>query len=233
LDFRKKYEHLFFDLDHTLWDYDRNSEEALRELYEEYGFAGWDMDFGAFLEAFHEVNNELWDKFNFGQIERAELRDTRFPIILGKLGIDSSRTPADIGLRYLQIAPQKPHVVPETHRVLDVLKTRYRLHILSNGFDDVQLAKLRHAGLQHYFDQVITSDNSGARKPEVRIFEYALEQAGAHRGNSLFIGDNPKTDIVGARNSGLDHIFFNPNAMPLPYPDTYEIRQLDELLNIL
>lgn len=233
MDFNKNYQHLFFDLDHTLWDYERNSAEALLELYEYYGFAGMGLEYQVFLEVFHKVNNDLWDKFNCGQIERAELRDTRFSIILGKLGIDAALVPDDIGLRYLQIAPQKSHVIPESHRVLDILKTRYRLHILSNGFDDVQLSKLRHAGLQRYFDRVITSDNSGSRKPEIRIFEYALEQTGADRSNSLFIGDNPKTDIDGARNSGIDHIFFNPGGLPLPYPDTFQIRHLDELLNIL
>ncbi len=161
-----KYKHIFFDLDHTLWDFEKNTAEAIDEIYRMFEFWRWSFTLQDFMEYFREVNIFLWDKFNRGLIDRSELRDTRFVLILKKLGVPEEDIPENIGERYLEIAPVKPHVIPHTHEILDYLKQKYRLHIISNGFDDVQHIKLRSSNIHHYFEKIITSDSSGYRKPQ-------------------------------------------------------------------
>ena len=230
----KKYQHLFFDLDHTLWDFDRNTSEAIEELYQIFNFDKWTFfTFQDFMRVFHEVNNYLWDKFNHGLIDRMELRNSRFKLILTKLGVKEEEVPENIGEKYLELAPVKSNVIPFTYEILDYLKPYYKLHIISNGFDDVQHSKLLSSKIHHYFDVIVTSDSSGHRKPQKGIFEFALYQSGANRENAIMIGDNIDTDILGAQNAELDIIFFNPNKIKHDLRVTYEIDSLDQLRNIL
>jgi putative hydrolase of the HAD superfamily len=230
---KKLYKHLFFDLDHTLWDFESNTTEAIMEIYDIFGFRDWGFSFHDFLKYFHETNNYLWNKFNHGLIDRTELRDMRFKLILGNFGISEEKVPPEIGDRYLEIAPSKSKVLPFTYQVLDYLQPKYELHIISNGFDDVQHRKMKAANIYHYFEKIITSDNSGYRKPQKEIFEFAMNEAGASRADSLFIGDNPDTDIQGAQNAQMDHIFFNPECIIHSFTVTYEIKSLQQIMNIL
>lgn len=229
----KTYKHLFFDLDHTLWDFDKNTSEAIGEIYNLFDFSKWSFSLEEFMKYFNEANNYLWNKFNHGLIDRLELRNSRFKIILKKLGFKATDVPDGIGDKYLELAPDKSNVMPYTHEVLAYLQPNYDLHIISNGFDDVQHRKLRASNIHHYFDQVVTSDNSGYRKPQKEIFEYALKSSGALKNNSLFIGDNLDTDIQGAHNAKIDHIFYNPEKHPHSIEVTYEVASLKELMNIL
>lgn len=230
---KKKYRHLFFDLDHTLWDFDKNTSEAISEIYQSFNFSKWSFSVDDFKKNFHEANDYLWDNFNHGLIDRLELRNKRFKIILGKLGMHEKDIPSEIGDEYLKLAPSKPNVMPFAHEVLKYLSPKYQLHIISNGFDDVQHRKLKSAKIHHYFDQIVTSDNSGHRKPQREIFEFALRRAGATRDDSIFIGDNLKTDIAGAQNAQIDHIFFNPGGLNHSFTVTYEIKSLHQIMNIL
>jgi putative hydrolase of the HAD superfamily len=232
-DLKKKYKHIFFDLDHTLWDFDGNTTEAIKEIYDIYGFDNWSFSFNDFIKSFHEANNLLWNKFNHGLIDRLELRNTRFKMILGNLGISENKVPLEIGEKYLAIAPSKSKVLPYTYDVLDYLLPKYKLHIISNGFDDVQHRKMKASNIYHYFDKIITSDSSGHRKPQKEIFEYAMAQACASPADALFIGDNPDTDIQGAQNAQIDHIFYNPDNRRHSFSVTYEIRSLREIMKIL
>ena len=230
----KKYKHLFFDLDHTLWDFDRNTAEAIRELYKIFDFSKWPFfTFDDFMEIFHEVNNYLWDKFNHGLIGRDELRNKRFSLILGKLGVEEQEIPKGIGEKYLELAPIKPNVIPHTHEILAYLKPNYQLHIISNGFDDVQHTKLKASEIHDYFSIIVTSDSSGHRKPQKGIFEFAMNEAGATRSDAVMIGDNIETDIKGAKNASMDQIFFNPNNTQHSVDVTYEITSLKQIMNIL
>ncbi len=229
----KKYKHIFFDLDHTLWDFDRNTSEAIEEIYTIFNFSKWSFSIDDFMNYFHQANDFLWNQFNHGLIGRSELRNSRFKIILGNLGIHENLVPSDIGEVYLQIAPSKPNVVPFAHEILEYLRPNYCLHIISNGFDDVQHRKMKASNIHHYFDKIVTSDNSGHRKPQKEIFEYALKEANASRLDSIFIGDNLDTDIVGAQNANLDHVYYNPMGKIHSHPVTYEINSLQQLMNIL
>lgn len=230
----KKYKHLFFDLDHTLWDFDRNTSEAISELYQIFNFSKWTFfEFNDFMVIFNEVNNYLWNKFNHGQIGRDELRHKRFALILGELGVSEKEIPEGIGEKYLELAPIKPNVIPYTHEILSYLKPNYQLHIISNGFDDVQHSKMKASKIHEYFDLIVTSDSSGYRKPQKGIFEYAMKEAGASKSDSIMIGDNMETDIIGAQNAYMDHIFFNPNGFQHDLNVTYEISSLKQIMNIL
>ena len=229
----KKYEHLFFDLDHTLWDFDKNTSEAIREIYDYFNFSKWGFfNLQELLEVFREVNNFLWNRFNQGLIDRLELRNIRFQMILENLGVNKEEIPDGIGIKYLEIAPKKSSVIPHAHEVVKNLASKYHLHIITNGFDDVQHTKLKSAALHTYFDQIVTSDSAGSRKPKKEIFEFALSVAGATTENSIMIGDNLETDIVGARNADLDHVFFNPGNEKHSLPVTFEIGNLRQLTQI-
>lgn len=230
----KKYKHLFFDLDHTLWDFEKNTSEAIEELYTHFNFSRWPFfSFDDFMCIFREVNNYLWDKFNHGFIDRYELRNNRFSMILKRLGVAESEIPEGIGQKYLELAPVKSNVMPHTNEILDYLKPTYHLHIISNGFDDVQHTKLKASKIHDFFETIVTSDSSGHRKPQKGIFEYAMHKAGAQIDNALMIGDNLETDIAGARNATMDHVFFNPGYMRHEQPVTYEINSLKQIMNIL
>ncbi|HAA14231.1 MAG TPA: noncanonical pyrimidine nucleotidase, YjjG family [Cytophagales bacterium] len=229
------YQHLFFDLDHTLWDFDRNSTETLRELYSEFDFEGrYQFSEDRFLNTFLEVNHALWMDYNHGRIDRNHIRTRRFDLVLDALDASATDRPADLGEVYLARCPLKPHTLPHTHDVLDYLQAKgYALHIITNGFSDVQDKKLKAAGLDHYFDVVVTSETNGHKKPSPEIFYFALQSAKADLDNSLMIGDNLETDIAGAQAIAMDQVFFNPRKHYHPHRPTFEISSLDEMKTFL
>ncbi|MFP4089767.1 MAG: YjjG family noncanonical pyrimidine nucleotidase [Cyclobacteriaceae bacterium] len=232
------YKHIFFDLDHTLWDFDKNSAEALCDLYEQFGLAGrYSFTTDEFCKAFREVNFHLWRMHQLGNYGQAQLRAERFPLIFGKLGLKDTELDAGemslLAEAYLQLCPTKPHVFPHTHEVLGYLQDRYQLHILTNGFSDVQWIKLRSAGLSAYFKEIVTSDDAGFRKPQADIFHYSLRRISAECSECLMIGDNLETDMDGALGVGMDCIFFNPAKIQHQSRITYEISCLSQLKGIL
>jgi putative hydrolase of the HAD superfamily len=154
-------------------------------------------------------------------------------LVLKKLGVKQKNIPPDIGVRYLEIGPKKPNVMPHTKEVLSYLKKKYHLHLITNGFNDVQHIKLKYAGIHEYFDKIITSDSAGYRKPEKRIFDFALHLARADREEAIMIGDNAEADMQGARNASIDQIYFNPKKTKRDFPVTFEIYSLKELMKIL
>lgn len=228
-----RYPHLFFDLDHTLWDFDRNSDETLHELYAEHRLDYW-TTLPAFLTAFHQTNRQLWDLYNHSRISRQELRESRFFRIFGLLGIDSALVPAGIGDAYIHRCSHKPHLLPHAQELLDRLATHHTLHIVTNGFDDVQYAKMRSAGILHYFATITTSETEGFKKPDPRIFAGALARAHVSPAQVLMIGDNLETDIRGGKQAGLDTAFYNPKQTAHDEQPDYEfdcLRQLGEWLH--
>ncbi|MBR9997762.1 MAG: HAD-IA family hydrolase, partial [Cyclobacteriaceae bacterium] len=149
------------------------------------------------------------------------------------LGLGEEHVPPDIGQAYLDRCPVKGHVIPNAFEVLDYLRPKYGLHVITNGFDDVQGIKLVHSKLRDYFDHIITSESVGHKKPNKEMFEKAIALIGAKTGECIMIGDNPVTDIQGAINASLDVIYFNPEQETHNLPVTYEIRNLLELRGIL
>lgn len=228
------YEHIFFDLDRTLWDFDANSHAALTEIFDECALhERASCDSHTFIGQYKQINKVLWDQFRDQQITQADLRWKRFDLSLKYFGIDDSQLAQHLGLRYLEISPMKTNLLPGAIEVLDHLAGRYRLHIITNGFEEVQLLKLHNSGLASYFDVVLTSDGAGCKKPGVEIFQLACRNCGALADKSVMIGDDLETDIAGALNAGMDSIYLNHSGKPHDYQVTYEIKQLQELMDIL
>lgn len=228
-------QYLFFDLDHTLWDFESNSVETLRELHHHTDLAAKGInDFEDFNQVYHAINDRLWDSFRKGELSRADLRWKRMWQTLLHYQIYDVALAKEMSERYLEILPTKNNVFPYSLDVLQYCRDKhYELHLITNGFELTQIQKLRHAGLDTYFDKMITSEKALSMKPHPGIFEYAFAQTGAQKHNSLMIGDALYVDILGARQVGMAQVYFNPKKIPHNEKPTYEISCLSELKNIL
>lgn len=230
----KTYQHIFFDLDHTLWDYDRNVTESLSELYQYYDLLGLGIPtFQNFFESFHHVNFQLWDWYNVGKIDKENLRKERFRMIFEHAGASPEVIPVPFEEDFMHRTSSKPHVFPYTFEILRYLQEKYQLHIITNGFDESQAKKINSANLQSYFDLIITSETTGYKKPDARIFHHTVEKLGTKHAHCLMIGDNPNSDILGAINAGIDQVYFNPEGRKIDLNPTYTITHLKELEDLL
>ena len=228
------YKHILFDLDHTLWDFERNSSETLYELYEIYHLDQFNIfNNNEFVQKFKAINAILWEQYDRNDIDRMFIRTNRFKMVLTQLGLEEQDVPKDISEVYLDICPTKRNVIPDTFEVLDYLKGRYQMHIITNGFDDIQDTKLNSSNLRGYFDKVFTSEAVGFKKPSKEMFEKAVNLIGTSKKSCVMIGDNIETDIKGAINASLDVIFFNPENINHELTVTHEISSLVELKTIL
>jgi len=228
------YKHLFFDLDHTLWDFETNSKETIQELFYQYQLKERGVaDFDSFFNHYTIHNHRLWDRYTKGFIKQDELRWKRMWLTLLEYKIADEPLSRKLAVEFLELLPTKKSVFPYTYEILDYLKTKnYHLHLITNGFEAVQHHKLMNSNLKPYFQQVITSEASNSIKPQKEIFDYALQKAKATTKESIMIGDNLDADIQGGKNAGLDTIFVNHiNAIPHVKP-TYEIKHLQELEQI-
>ncbi|MDO7877037.1 YjjG family noncanonical pyrimidine nucleotidase [Hymenobacter sp. ASUV-10] len=229
----KTYRHLFFDLDHTLWDFEKNADETLRTLFDLHQLGRYDFSVERFIERYSEVNHALWRLYQNGKLSQQQLRDIRFVRTLTKLGVPEAEIPAEISRQFTDILPQKAAVFPFTFEVLDYLRPKYEMHLITNGFKDIQYIKLASSGLTDYFGETITSECSGFLKPDPRMFAHALQLTGASAETSLMIGDNLECDVLGAYNAGIDQVYFNVDRRRHFAETTYEISCLSELKNIL
>jgi putative hydrolase of the HAD superfamily len=229
------YQHLFFDLDHTIWDFEMNSKETLFELHHKYNLTEKGItDFDAFFDQYSIHNHRLWDRYTKGFIKQEELRWKRIYLSLLEYKIADEALSRAMSFDYLDILPNKKNLFPYTMEILDYLKIKgYQMHLITNGFESVQFKKIENSNLAPYFKEIITSEASNSLKPNKEIFEYALQKANASLEESIMIGDNQSADIQGAINIGMDSVFVNHiNAVPT-VPATYTITHLKELENIL
>ncbi len=228
----KSYRHLFFDLDRTLWDFDGNSREVLAELFTEFELGSFGIGQEAFIAVYEEVNAALWGQHEAGAIPKEVLRALRFHRALEQLGISESALARRMEEAYMDRCPRRSGLLPGAMGLLEDLKTRYSLHIITNGFTEVQALKLDVAGIRHYFHVVLTSEMAGVAKPDKGIFRHALRSAGARASESLMIGDNARADIAGARKAGIDQVHFSPEGNP-DSEATFRVAHLHELRGIL
>lgn len=229
-----KYKHLFFDLDHTLWDFDANAKITLTEIYSFFNLETLGVKpFDAFYKHYLHHNKILWNRYHKGYINGEELKWKRMWRTLLDFKIGDEKLARDISAKFLEILPVKKLLFPHTLEVLDYLAAKdYQLHMITNGFEKIQWSKLNNSGLGGYFKNVITSETSNSLKPRKEIFDFALQQAGASLQNSIMLGDNLDADIQGAINAGMDSVFVNHiNAVTALQP-TYTINHLKELENI-
>jgi putative hydrolase of the HAD superfamily len=229
------YKHIFFDLDHTLWDFEANAKRTLESIYHQHELAAKGI---ATFEEFHttySVHNErLWERFRNGYIKREELRWKRMWLTLLDFKITDELLTHAISDRFLEILPTQKTLFPGALEILEYLTAKkYPLHLITNGFEVTQHLKLRHAGIDKFFTLVITSEMAKSLKPHREIFDYALQKAGCLPAEALMIGDTLEVDIAGAQNAGIDQVYFNPAKPANGLQPTYTIQCLHELKHIL
>ncbi len=229
-----KYNHIFFDLDRTLWDFDKSSLEAFDEIFEKRNLKSLGIES---VKVFHDVydvhNKKLWDLYRDGGIEKEVLRGRRFYLTLKDFGIENPELAELIGVDYVTLSPLKVNLFPQAIDTLEYLKSKYKLHIITNGFQEVQNVKMKASDLNKYFTTIVTSEEAGIKKPNPAIFQYALKKAGAAVFESLMVGDDPDVDILGAKQMGMDQVLFDPNAGFVVNQATYYISCLDEMKKFL
>lgn len=228
------YKHLFFDLDHTIWDFDKNAEETLHELYHTYQL----RDLGLhspdrFIEVYTQNNHQLWADYHVGKITKQKLRETRFSKTFLDLGLSPELIPERFEDDYVTICPSKTNLFPKAHETLYYLKERYSLHLISNGFKESTEQKVNNNGLDIYFENVVISEVVGFNKPDRAIFNHALTIANAGIAESIMIGDSIEADIRGAQDYGMKAIYFNPERKEKPEDVQQEINCLSELMILL
>jgi putative hydrolase of the HAD superfamily len=226
--------HIFFDLDHTIWDFDRNAEEALQELFvlhelESLGLASA----SEFIATYTQNNHALWADYHLGKIDKETLRQTRFKKTFTDLGLAPDVVPLTFEDAYVKLCPTKTNLFPYAHETLTYLQDKYTLHLITNGFRESQDIKLQGSGLIKYFQHIIISEEVGFNKPHHGIFEHALNLAGATKKESLMIGDSLEADVYGALNFGMDAIYFNPLKAEKPNDVPVQIHSLNELTELL
>lgn len=230
---KKTYDHIFFDLDRTLWDFERNSEQALKLLFQKYDLVNkLSVSFVQFLETYKEQNDKLWQKYREGQIKKDELRQYRFDLSFKHFGYKNESMALQFNDEYVVESSSQTHLIDNTIEVLDYLFPKYDLHIITNGFVEAQTVKLDRCNLRKYFGQIVISDGLGYRKPDKRIFHYAMKQAKAKSSNSLMVGDDYGPDVLGAKGVGMDQVFLEWNKVKVNQA-TYTIHSLKELMEIL
>lgn len=205
--------HIFFDLDRTLWDFDSNSEFALRQILLEEKLLSDALAFEDFHKIYKVENARLWKEYGLGRLTKEVLRFERFRATLVHFDRDDLNLAKRIGEAYIEISPRQTQLFPNAKEVLKELqKIGFKMHIITNGFSEVQYIKLENCGLINFFDVIVCSEIVGKNKPDPQIFRYALKEANAMSANSLMIGDDYHADIHGALQSGLQAILFDPHG---------------------
>ncbi len=223
--------HIFFDLDHTIWDFDKNAQETLTELYDQYGLENLGLcSCEAFIDTYTENNQLLWADYHMGRITKEVLRAERFHKTFIQLGVAPENVPHQFEDDYVRMSPTKKNLFEGSEKVLAYLQEKYTLHIISNGFKETTLTKMNLCDLNPYFSSVIISEDVGVNKPDPAIFEFALEKAAALKEESIMIGDSIEADIRGAQDFGIRAIFFNPLKKEKPEDVTEQITHLEELM---
>lgn len=221
---------IFFDLDHTLWDFERNSALAFESVFAEMGM---EIDLAQFLAVYVPINHEFWERYRKDEISHEELRYGRVKKAFGELGREiSDEDVHTISVEYIRHLPLNNHLFEDALEILDYLKAKYKLHIITNGFHEVQRLKIENSKIGHYFDTVTNSETAGVKKPNPGIFEHALKMANAQKENSVMIGDCIEADVRGALDCGLDAIHFCTDAAAR-YEGIKKITKLKELKKYL
>ena len=199
-------EHIFFDLDHTLWDFDKNSKLTFQQIFEEQDIQ---LEIEEFLEVYMPINLEYWRLYREDKVTKSVLRYSRLKDAFNAVNYKISDTLINtISEDYIKYLPNHNHLFEGAIEVLEYLKQKYELHIITNGFEEVQILKMQKSGIAKYFKEVITSESVGVKKPNPKVFEFALMKAKTTPKNSLMIGDSYEADVMGALKIGMLAIHF-------------------------
>jgi putative hydrolase of the HAD superfamily len=228
--FENKITDVFFDLDHTLWDFDKNSAFTFQKIFGEQKIA---IDVDVFLKVYMPANLRFWKMYREEKITKSELRYQRLKSVFDTLGHNVSDDLIHLlSEEYINHLSSFNTLFPNTVEVLEYLRPKYKLHIITNGFQEVQERKLRNSGIHSFFNQIIDSEMAGVKKPNPIIFNLALEKAGTLPEKSLMIGDSLEADIIGAKAVGFHTLHFNAHKeeMHNEAPIIYDLQEIKSLL---
>lgn len=230
----QKYKNLFIDLDDTLWDIHYNSKECLKEIYDDYGYKEYYESFDDYYNVYMPSNHHLWGLYREGKINKDELIVERFLVPVREFGLDDTEYAIKLSDDFLERTTLRTKLVDGAMDLLEYLRPNYKMHILSNGFREVQYKKIENSGLSPYFDKIILSDEIGVNKPHVDFFNHALKITNSHPAETLMIGDSWDADILGAYNSNIHQLWYNPEEFqPNGFKPTYSVKSLEEIKEIL
>ncbi|HEX8548098.1 MAG TPA: YjjG family noncanonical pyrimidine nucleotidase [Cytophagaceae bacterium] len=230
---KSPYKHILFDLDHTLWDFDKNCSETLEELYQQYNLSTNGFSLEDLIVTYKHINSIMWKDYHHHKISKEEIRSQRFVLTFKFLGVDERRIPAALNDDFMRICPTKSNLIPYAREVLSYLKDSYQLHILTNGFKESQDLKINSSQIRAYFKEIINSEICGFLKPDKKMFDFAINKIAAEAKDCVMIGDDLVADVLGAKGAGIDHVYYNPLKTKHSESLTYEINCLSELKSIL
>ncbi len=229
-----KYKHVFFDLDRTLWNFDAAAEVAFERIYDKYNLKSLGIPSAhEFHEVYHPLNEQLWVLYRENRITKDDLNRSRFLKPLEHYGIHDVELADHLSVDYMFYSPRIVRLVPGAMELLEYLKPKYHLHLITNGFQEVQDTKLSLSGMKPFFETLTVSEEVGVKKPDPEFFFYALRKANAKSEESIVIGDEMAVDIDGARAAGIDQVFFNAKGDTVEGERTFEVRSLLEIKGIL
>jgi len=222
--------HIFFDLDHTLWDFETNSSKTFDFIFDRNGL---NLNFHDFIEVYKPINHKYWKLFREDKVSKKDLRYLRLKEAFDAINYEASdEVIHTLSEDYITFLSQHNALFDNAIEVLEYLSDKYILHIITNGFEEVQFRKMHNSKLLPFFDKIITSEKVGVKKPNPKIFEYAMEISGAVSKESIMIGDNFEADILGAINVGMHAIFceFNGEVATVEVPTVYNLMELKKYL---
>lgn len=223
---------IFFDLDHTLWDFEKNSELTFKKIFEEEKMP---LDLNTFIEVYSPINHECWKLYRNNKITHIELRNRRLEKTFEVLDFEYNKSLLDrVNTNYISYLSDFTHLFEGIHQLLKKLESKYDLHIITNGFNEVQFHKMNNSGLTPYFKEIITAEQAGYKKPSPKIFEYALGKAAKTSSESLMIGDSFEADIQGALGVQMQAIHFNSHneASHNACPIVHSLPEIESLLQL-
>lgn len=226
---------IFFDLDNTLWDFDKNSKIALGEIYDLYLKPLDKSNIGQnqFIEIITKNNDQLWEEYRKGIVTKEELRFLRFRDTLDSMGIYEYESIDEIDMQYLIRTSYQPNLIDNAVNILEYLYPKYSLGLITNGFFEAQQIKLTNCKIDRYFKYIVISEKAGVQKPDSAIFKYALELSSSKACDVYFVGDDFNVDIKGAYNAGISSIWLNSRNLKGEEGISYtEIKSLIELKDI-
>jgi putative hydrolase of the HAD superfamily len=229
------YQHIFFDLDHTIWDFDTNSYEAFEKMFFALGIESeLKVGFDDFHAHYLKHNQYYWDLYAKGGIRQEELKWKRMSETLFDFDLKDENKAKKMSEVYLGFLPECTNLFPYTREILEYLTIKnYVLHIISNGFENTQHSKLKHSGIDKYFKNIVTSERCGFIKPDAKIFQLGILEAKTTKEHCLMIGDSPEADLQGAFNAGIISVYMDHHKKDTSVPHNHRIHTLKELENIL
>ncbi|HBK70302.1 MAG TPA: noncanonical pyrimidine nucleotidase, YjjG family [Flavobacteriaceae bacterium] len=222
--------HIFFDLDHTLWDFETNSAKTFDFIFKDNNI---DVNLDDFLEQYVPINHQYWKLYREEKVTKSVLRYKRLKDSFDAMNHEISDALINhLATVYIDNLVNYNTLFDGTLELLNYLSLKYQMHIITNGFEEIQIKKMKASGILHFFDQIITSESVGVKKPNPKIFNHALYLAEANVEHSIMIGDNLEADILGAQQVGLKTIFFNIHNTSETFPENFKPIIVDKLIEI-